>query len=137
MELNQFSLVLSQTLKGKEVLKNPSCDFSVSWDFEKNMGLATLHSINGSAVNITLHPLGISGSLDFMSDMEPTTFSINASNDNSIALIEIVIYRVILDLDAKAENPSAAIMFGEKGNTIQTSNNFSEESISKELPSVE
>ncbi|TMM28663.1 hypothetical protein FDT66_13755 [Polaribacter aestuariivivens] len=136
MKSNQFSLVLSQTLKGKTVLEKPSCRFSVNWDFEKNMGLATLHSINGSEVNITLHPLGISGSLDFMSDIKPTSFSVNANNDNSVALVEVIIYRVILDLDEKGENPSVAIMFGKNGENIQTSQNFSENSVAKELPSV-
>lgn len=131
-----YTIILDTQLQGTETLKNPSCEFHINWDFDKNEGLAMLHTINGSPVNITLHPLGIAGQLDFMSDMEPTTFTVNASNDNSIALVEVVIYRVILDTDAKVENPQAAIMFGENGENIQTSSGFQKGSAAKELPPV-
>lgn len=131
-----YTVILDTQIRGTETLKNPSCEFHINWDFEKNMGLAMLHSINGSPVNITLHPLGIAGQLDFMSDMEPTKFSVNASNDESIALVEVVIYRVILDTDAKGENPQAAIMFGVNGESIQASGGFQEGSAAKELPPV-
>lgn len=134
--VKQFSLILSEVFRGKEVLENPSCEFSYHWDFETNMGLALLQSINGSQVNITLHPLGIHGQLDFMSDITSTKFLVNASNDDSIAMIEVTIDRVILDMDAKGENPKAAIMFGIEGETIQTSPGFDEGSAAKQLPPV-
>lgn len=134
--IKHFDLVLSEVIRGEEVLKNPKCEFSYHWDFEKNMGLALLQSINGSTVNITLHPLGIHDQLDFMSDMQPSKYLVNASDDDSIALIEVVINRVILDMDAKGENPKAAIMFGIEGETIQTSPGFEEGSAAKELPPV-
>ncbi|NVK66026.1 MAG: hypothetical protein HWE22_15660 [Flavobacteriales bacterium] len=134
--IKQFSLTLDQVLRGESVLKNPNCEFSYHWDFEKNMGLAQLISINGTHVNITLHPLGIAGQLDFMSDMQPTKFMVNATNDESIALVEVVIYRVILDTDEKGQNPKAAIMFGMDGDTILTSAGFNEGSAAKELPPV-
>lgn len=131
-----YTIILDTQIRGTETLKNPSCEFHINWDFETNMGLAMLHSINGSPVNITMHPLGIAGQLDFMSDMEPTKFSVNASNDDSIALVEVVIYRVILDTDAKGENPQAAIMFGVDGQSIQASGGFQEGSAAKSLPPV-
>lgn len=131
MASKQFSLILSETLIGKTVLENPKCEFTYHWNFETNMGIANLISINGTEVNITLHPLGIEGSLDFMSDMEPTTYGVNASNDKSIALIDVVVYRVILDMDAKGENPKAAIMFNRDGSTIETSAGFNGDSKDK------
>ncbi len=131
---SQFDLILSEQLRGEEVLKSPSCHFSYHWDFETNMGLAQIHSINGSPVNITLHPLGIAGALDFMSDMQPTRYTVSASNDDSIALVEIVIYRVILDLDAKGQNPKAAIMFNMDGSSIQATPGFDAANAERSLP---
>lgn len=133
---NSFSLILGTQIQGEQTLEKPSCEFSYHWDFESNTGLALLQSINGSPVNITLHPLGIAEHLDFMSDMQPTKYSVNASNDNSIAIIEIVIYRVILDMDAKGGNPEAAIMFGMEGESIQATAGFEKGSAAKSLPPV-
>jgi len=133
----QFKLVLSNVLRGEEVLKDPCCEFSYHWDFEKNMGLATLVSMNGTPMNITLHPLGIQGRLDFMSDIPPTKYTVNAECDNSVALIEVVVYRVILDMNPETGEKEAAIMFKMDGSTIQTTANFSEASASKSLPEVE
>lgn len=134
--IKHFDLTLSEVIRGEQVLENPSCEFSYHWDFETGMGLALLQSINGTPVNITLHPLGIHNQLDFMSDMQPTKYLVNATNDDTIALIEVVIYRVILDMDAQGENPKAAIMFNIDGSTIQTSPGFDEGSAAKELPPV-
>lgn len=135
--IKQFSLILTEVLKGEAVLNNPVCEFSYHWDFDKNMGLANLISINGSPVNITLHPLGIAGQLDFMSDIHPTTYVVKASPDDSIiGAFQVTISRVILDMDAEGNNPTAAIMFGEDGGTIQASTGFNEGSAAKELPPV-
>lgn len=133
----QLDLVLSEQLEGKQVLENPSCHFSYHWDFEKGMGLAQIHSINGSPVNIPLHPLGIAGSLDFMSDMEPTKYTVNASNDQTIALVEVYIYRVILDIDLKTGDKKAAIMFNPDGSSIQASPGFNVASMKRSLPAVD
>lgn len=132
-----FKLVLSETISGKSVLENPECTFFYHWDFEKNMGLANLLSINGSDVNIVLHPLGIEGQLDFMSDMEPTQYSVSSSPGPVIAEVEVVIYRVILDIDLKTGNKEAALMLGEKGETIISTPGFDKTSSAKELPPVE
>lgn len=135
--IKQFSLTLTEVLKGEAVLNNPVCEFSYHWDFDKNMGLANLISINGSPVNITLHPLGIAGQLDFMSDIHPTTYVVKASPDDSIiGAFQVTISRVILDMDAEGNNPTAAIMFGEDGGIIQASTGFNEGSAAKELPPV-
>ncbi len=130
-----FDLVLDKELKGTSELKNPVCHFHYNWDTDTNMGLATLQTINGTPVNITLHPLGIEGQLDFMSDMEPTVYSVAASEAMPNVMVKVVIYRVILDVDGAKK--TAAIMFGEDGGTILTSDGFMEDSAAKQLPEIE
>jgi len=119
-----FNVVLSQQIKGTPVLENPVCEMNYIWDFEKNMGLAHLKSINGTPVNITLHPIGIEGYLDFMSDIPPTKYTVSAEPGFSIALVEVTIYRVILDIDKSTGKISAAIMFNDDGSSIQATSNF-------------
>jgi len=119
-----ISVVLSKQLAGKPVLQLPVCKFHYMWDFARNKGMAYLDTINGTRVDIALHPIGISGQLDFMSDMPPTRYSVNAEPGNSIALIEVIIYRVILDIDTKTGAHTAAIMFNEDGSSIQATANF-------------
>lgn len=132
-----ITLSLDKQLKGEPVLKNPECEFTYHWDYATNMGIALLHTINGSAVNITLHPLGIQGQLDFMSDMMPTQFEVNAEPGASIALIQVTIYRVVLDMDEKGGNPQAAIMFNEDGSSITCSAGFADGSAARQLPEVD
>lgn len=133
-----LDLTLDQVVKGERVLENPSCHFTYDWDKETNTGIGQLHTINGSPVNIVLHPLGIKGELDFMSDLtEPTHYIVNASNDESIALIDVTINRVILDADADGGKGAAAIMFGQHGENILASNGFMEQSAAKQLPEVQ
>ncbi|PCI94962.1 MAG: hypothetical protein COB15_12980 [Flavobacteriales bacterium] len=129
-----FSLTLNQQLKGTPVLDNPVFEYYYNWNFEKSVGIAMLKSINGTPVNITLHPLGIQANIDFMTDMEPTTYSVNASNDDSSALIDIVIYRVILDINLASGDRSGATMFNEDGSNIQASFGFSKENTKRNLP---
>lgn len=114
-----FGLTLSQTIKGTPVIENAHCEFSYQWDFEKNMGSATLVSINNCELNIVLHPLGIEGYLDFMSDMKPTSYVINGQI--------VVLYRVILDINLTTGIKSAAIMFNEDGSCIEASESFNAE----------
>lgn len=128
-----FKVTLNQQLEGTPVLENPVCEYHYNWNFEKNMGIAMLKTINGTPVNIELHPLGISEDLDFMSDIPPTTFSVNASNDDSIALIDVVVYRVILDITLATNQRSGAIMFNKDGSSIQASAGFEKDSIQKSL----
>ncbi|XOV68199.1 MAG: hypothetical protein ACFHU9_03295 [Fluviicola sp.] len=130
-----FELTLDQVMKGSSELKNPVCSFSYTWDNERNMGIANLTAINGTPVNIILHPLGIAGQLDFMSDMEPTGYNVDADPGEAIAIINIIIYRVILDIEG--DSRKAAFMLGEDGGTIITSKGFSESSTAKQLPAVE
>lgn len=130
-----FDLKLDKVLRGKTDLENPICTFSYTWDTERNMGITHLVAINGTPVNIVLHPLGIAGQLDFMSDMAPTGYNVDADPGDEIAIINIVIYRVILDIEG--EDRQAAIMLGEHGDTIITTDGFSEASASKELPEVQ
>ncbi len=119
-----FTLVLSKLIKGKKpVIKDAKCEFTYNWDFETNMGLAHLISINHSSVDIKLHPLGIAGYMDFMSDMKPTSFVINGQR--------VIIYRVILDIKLDDNERSAAIMFNEDGSIIEATDNFQSEDLSK------
>lgn len=124
-----FELVLSKTIQGEPALPNAKCEFNYHWDFETNMGLALLRDINGAPVNITLHPLGIEGQLDFMSDIEPTPVNIDGK--------VVIIYRVILDIDLETGAREAAIMFGEHGESIEATENFQDASTYKSLPQVE
>ncbi len=112
-----FTLTLSHLIAGDApVIKDAKCEFTYIWDFEKNMGLAHLVSIDDCVVNITLHPLGIQGQLDFMSDIPPTPYVINGQR--------VVIYRVILDINPANNDREAAIMFNEDGSVIQSTPNF-------------
>lgn len=129
-----FELTLSETLSGKSELQSPVCLFDYVWDEKTNMGIANLRSINGTPVNIVLHPLGIEGQLDFMSDMEPTAYNVDALPGPETDVITVILYRVILDVEG--DKRSAAIMLGEDGGTIITSPGFNEASASKQLPEV-
>ncbi len=112
-----FSLVLSHLYKGTQpVITNANCVFSYSWDFKTNTGLAHLVSIDNCELNITLHPLGIEGYLDFMSDMPPTPVVINGQR--------VVLNRIILNIELTSNKRSGGIMFNENGDVIQTTDNF-------------
>jgi len=114
-----FQIVLSKTLSGKTVLNDPNCTFSYVWDFNTNKGEALLDLIDGKLIGIVLHPEGLSGTLAFMSDMKPTTYSIDGQN--------VVIYRVIMMINPKTGEHQAAIMFNQDGSTIEVSANWPEE----------
>lgn len=98
------------------VITNANCVFSYSWDFKTNTGLAHLVSIDNCELNITLHPLGIEGYLDFMSDMPPTPVVINGQR--------VVLNRIILNIELTSNKRSGGIMFNENGDVIQTTDNF-------------
>ena len=108
-----FDLVLNKAVEGQAPLTDANCAFGYQWDFKTNTGEARLFTINGDKVKIILHPLGIEGYLDFMSDMPPTTYTINGQ--------EVVISRVILDIDLSNNARSAALMFGD-GSILGTAN---------------
>lgn len=107
--------VLSKTIAGTTVLPDAKCEFNYHWDFEENRGIAHLLTVDGADVNIVLHPLGIEGYLDFMSDIPPTQYKIGGKY--------VVIYRVILDINRETGEVGAAIMFNHDGSTIQTTEN--------------
>lgn len=130
---DSFELTLSEQIEGEAVLENPKCHFSYHWDFEKNVGLAVLESIDQTNVNITLHPLGIEGQLDFMSDMPSTEYDIQVSSDKAVS---VRINRVILDINEVTGEKAAAIMFNADGSSIQASPGFEQGSVAKSLPEV-
>lgn len=116
-----FETVLSNLYKGSvAVLPNAVCQFEGHWNYATNEGVAELVSVDGTSVNIALHPMGISGKLDFMSDMPPTPYTIQGKT--------VVIFRVILDLKSTLQPPaSAAIMFNKDGSCIETTQNFDDQ----------
>ncbi len=118
---DSFTLQLTKTINGNPVIANANCNFSYNWDFQKNMGLAHLDKINNCAIGITLHPLGISGRLAFMSDMPPTNYVINGQ--------QVTLFRVILDIEPATGIKSAAIMFNKNGSPIETTANWMTEDL--------
>lgn len=111
-----FDVVLDKTIDGQPVLNNPRCTFSYNWNFSTNMGLATLDSIDGTKLDITLHPTGLSGMLAFMSDMSPTTYNIDGK--------EVVLNRIVLNIMLPSGEKRAGIMFNEDGAPIQLTSNW-------------
>lgn len=112
-----FTLVMSKLLKGASpVIANASCVFTYEWNFATNMGLAKLVSIDNCVLDITLHPLGISGYLDFMSSMEPLHTVINGQR--------VVLNRIILDISLATNERSGGIMFNEDGSVIEVTDNW-------------
>src|ERR1700748_2827034 len=87
-----FPLLMSKLLKGASpVIADANCVFSYEWNFATNMGLAKLVSIDNCVLDITLHPLGIAGYLDFMSSLdEPLHAVINGQR--------VVLNRIILNI---------------------------------------
>lgn len=106
-----FTVVLSKMYSGTAVIKNAKCEFSYIWDFEKNMGLAHLTSIDGCKMDITLNPTGIAGMLGFMSTIPPTPTVINGQR--------VVLYRIILNIYLNDGVRAAAIMFNNDGSSIE------------------
>ena len=114
---DRFTVSLSQVLDGKKpVIKDARCEFAYNWDFKTNVGLAHLLSIDGCELDITLHPLGLAGTLAFMSDMPPTRVVINGQR--------VVLYRIILDIYLSDGERAAAVMFNEDGSVIETTGNW-------------
>lgn len=118
---DSFSLTLNKVISGKGCyITTAECHYAYHWDFEKNMGMANLLSINGVAVNIALYPLGIAGYLDFMSDLaEP----VHVNVDGHV----ISIFRAILDINLSSDDRSAALMLGMEGSCIISTDNFGDE----------
>jgi hypothetical protein len=111
-----FTVVLSKLIEGAWVIKDPKCKFSYIWDFKRGEGLAYLEAINGSAIGITLHPLGVTGILGFMSDMAPTEVTIDGK--------KIILFRIILTIRLSDNVISAAIMFNQEGDCIEATDTW-------------
>lgn len=116
---NSFDIVLTKTITGKTVIETPICAFSYTWDFNTNMGQASLDAINNTKLGIVLHPTGIAGMLAFMSDMKPTGYQIGGQ--------QVILNRIVLMIDAVTGEHRAGIMFNEDGSTIEVSANWQNE----------
>jgi hypothetical protein len=112
-----FTLTLNRQVRPGPI-SSLTCKFSYIWDFPRNMGHATLVSVDdGSDINLWMFPLGINNQLDFMN-----------SDHNTVILPSgktIVLYRVILDLVPGRER-AAAIMIGETGDEILATQSWDE-----------
>jgi hypothetical protein len=80
------------------------------------MGQAHLITLNECAVDITLHPLGLSGILAFMSSIPPTPVVIHGQR--------VILDRIILDIYLDDGERAAAIMFNEDGSCVETTANW-------------
>ena len=110
-----FVLTLSKLIKGDWVLKDANCQFTYKWDFQTNTGTASLDSINGSTINITLNAEGLAGYLAFLSDISPTRYDVNGKS--------ITIFRVSLRIQLSDNKREALIMFNEDGSTVEATSN--------------
>lgn len=111
----QFKLQLNQA-EGACTLKEANCEFVYTWDVVRNMGQARLISIDGTEVNIPLYPIGVYGMWGFMSDMQPTPFSIGGQ--------EVIVFRVILDVKHTENTKDAALMLNQNGSCLLKTANF-------------
>jgi len=110
---------LYNSTRADKLLVEP-CDakFSTHYNVARKWGTAELVSINKTKLNITLHPMGIQGADDFMSNIEkgkePTIQDPRTKK-------EVPIFRVILDTKNLTDDRVGSIMFGDKvPYTIQT-----------------
>ncbi len=113
-----FSLLLDKVVSGPPTLKEARCRFSYIWDFPRNMGHATLLSIDEVEVNLNMFPLGIEGWLDFMNTDLTQVELLDEQN--------ITLFRVILDLKAP-DIRKAALMIGKDGQEILATQNWSDD----------
>lgn len=112
-----YILSLDKTIVGTAETKTFLGQFTYTWDFVRKEGEASLDTINGTNIGITLHPEGLSDKLYFMSDMQPTEYLLGDGGT-------IIVYRVILQLiDGTG---AASVMEGKDGSTIVATENWSE-----------
>ncbi len=117
-----FTLDLNKVIRAEGcVIEAAKCEFTYHWDFETNMGMAQLLSIDEIPVSIPLHPLGIEGWLDFMSDIE-TSIPVPVNGNT------ILIRRVILDINLSTGERSAALILGDA--CIIGTENFGDDKLS-------
>ncbi|KAK3330718.1 hypothetical protein B0H66DRAFT_635718 [Apodospora peruviana] len=113
-----FPLTLDKQVK-PGLTDSLACRFSYIWDFPRNMGHATLISVDGVELDLIMNPLGIAKQLDFMNtDKTPVNLPFG----------KIIIERVILDL-VDSERRAAVRFMGEHGELeILATQNWDEES---------
>lgn len=112
-----FTLTLNKVYGGgAPVIRNAKCEFSYIWDFDKNMGLAHLISIDNCVLNITMNPIGLAGILGFMAAIPPTPVVINGQR--------VVLYRIILNIYKNDGVRAAAVMFNNDGSCIEITDSW-------------
>lgn len=114
-----FTLLLDKIISGgpSPSLSKATCKFSYIWDYPRNMGHATLLTIDGVDVNLNMFPLGIAGCLDFMNT---DLTQVRLPDGGTITL-----FRVILDLKAP-DVRMAALMIGNQGQEVLATSNWSD-----------
>lgn len=86
---NCFTLTLDKVAEGSPSITSFTCQFSYTWDNSTMEGEAYLQQVDSALTNVELHPLGIQGQLDFMSD---------GSSNITVAGGDITLTSVILDV---------------------------------------
>lgn len=107
---------LSQIDEGDDcpsLLTNALVTITYEYDFKNNMGLAFIKQLQAARWTEPLYPLGISGVYYFMSNMSPTSVSLNGG--------KVVVYRVLFNLEWNGDS-QVRLMLGEHGNCIMSTN---------------
>lgn len=92
-------------------------EFAYNWEWNRNVGNATVLNVGGTKTEESMFPMGISKKFNFMSKER---FSIKLPNGE-----DLYSYRVILNMDREtATERSAAMMLGEEGDIIITTANW-------------
>jgi len=114
----KFTLTLDKVLRGTSdvIIKKLVGEYSYVYNWVTNMGSATLETIDGTAVNFYMFPMGIEGRLAFMARLEPGT-KVTLPDGSTI-----IIYRALFDLIGN--EASAAFMLGEEGDEILVTQNW-------------
>ncbi|KAF3940050.1 hypothetical protein ABW19_dt0208657 [Dactylella cylindrospora] len=113
-----FNLTLSKTIEGATPSYLPlNVQFAYDWDFDRNMGSATVVSISNNQTDKFMFTMGISGKLAFMAREQ---FNVTIESGE-----EIFAYRVLLNMDKEtAQHKSAAMMIGQDGDIIVATENW-------------
>jgi hypothetical protein len=94
------------------LLANAKVVVDYDYNFERNMGLAYLRTLETASWGEVLHPMGLSNYYGFMSDMEPKTIQLSSG--------DVTIYRIIFHLH-KNGDAQVTMMINEDGDCIMSS----------------
>ena len=113
-----FSVLLDTVYQGALPSYAPlNASFAVTWDYDRNMGNATVTHINSVETGMGMFPMGIRDKLNFMGR---EGFWVEIPDGE-----KFFTYRVILSMKPHDDEfRSAAMMLGEQGDDIITTANW-------------